>query len=146
MIRLTEAQARKLFGGTEVKPDKRGGAPRKASGAPLPANMPQDILWSMSRKRWGEQVAREFSGAVPGRRYRLDLAFPEHKIAIEVDGFRHHGKYLSDFRRDRVRQNLLVAHGWKVLRVPAGDLRRDPLGTLEELSQLLKMASGGLIT
>jgi len=50
--------------------------------------------------------------------YRLDLAYPDHKIAIEVDGFAfHHDR--GTFDRDRQRQNDLVTAGWTVLRFTA---------------------------
>ena len=46
---------------------------------------------------------------------RVDFAYPELKLAIEVDGFAAHST-VDAFRRDRVRQNALVAAGWTVLR------------------------------
>jgi hypothetical protein len=52
---------------------------------------------------------------VCGRHYRIDLAHPEHKVAIEVDGFEPH-RHRSAFDRDRVRANDLVVAGWTVLR------------------------------
>jgi very-short-patch-repair endonuclease len=50
-----------------------------------------------------------------GRRLRLDLAYPELKIAMEGDGFGIHTER-GAFEDDRSRQNLLVLHGWLVLR------------------------------
>jgi very-short-patch-repair endonuclease len=46
---------------------------------------------------------------------RVDFAYPELKLAIEVDGFEPHTA-LDVFRNDRARQNDLVASGWTVLR------------------------------
>lgn len=37
---------------------------------------PHDLLWDAVVARWPTAV-REFEGAVPGRRYRLDVALPE---------------------------------------------------------------------
>jgi very-short-patch-repair endonuclease len=53
---------------------------------------------------------------IGGRRYRLDLAYPEVLAAIECDGFTWHAQR-SDFDRDRRRQNDLVRVGWRVLRI-----------------------------
>lgn len=50
-----------------------------------------------------------------GRTYRLDLAYPDLKIAIECDG-RIHAEGIR-FDTDRMRQNLLVIDGWLVLRI-----------------------------
>lgn len=53
-------------------------------------------------------------------RYRLDFAWPNLKIALEVDGFRH----LHDpdqARRDAERDAVLRGQGWLVFRVDARD-------------------------
>ena len=65
----------------------------------LPLAVPEYEVWSAG----GEFVAR------------VDFAYPELKLAIEVDGFAAHST-VDAFRRDRVRQNALVAAGWTVLR------------------------------
>lgn len=46
---------------------------------------------------------------------RVDFAYPELLIAIEVDGFESHGTP-SAMRKDFVRQNGLVPYHWRVLR------------------------------
>lgn len=53
---------------------------------------------------------------------RVDLAFPQLKIAIEYDGRAVHERE-DVFVRDRQRQNDLVRAGWLVLRFSAADLR-----------------------
>jgi len=50
-----------------------------------------------------------------GRRRRIDLAYPELKLAIEVDGWDTH-RTRSAFDADRARENELVVAGWRVLR------------------------------
>jgi very-short-patch-repair endonuclease len=51
---------------------------------------------------------------VAGRAYRLDLAYPEHRVAIELDGSVHLRRDV--WEADRARQNALVLAGWTVLR------------------------------
>jgi hypothetical protein len=46
--------------------------------------------------------------------FRLDLAYPEHKIAIEYDGEEHHTTQ-ADRERDRCRRRWLRDHGWIVI-------------------------------
>ncbi len=47
-----------------------------------------------------------------GERWRrIDLAYPELKLAIEVDGWTHHGPR-SAFDADRARENELEIIGW----------------------------------
>lgn len=55
----------------------------------------------------------------------LDVALPARRIAIEVDGMAHHVD-VERFRRDRARQNALVALGWTVLRFTWADLTERP--------------------
>ena len=63
---------------------------------------------------------------------RVDLAFPERRLILEVDGFRFHSGRTS-WERDRERRNALTALGWIVLHVTARMLdeqRRDFLRDL----------------
>lgn len=53
---------------------------------------------------------------------RVDLAFPDLRLALEYDGREVHERG-DVFYRDRARQNALVAAGWTVLRFTAADLR-----------------------
>ena len=46
---------------------------------------------------------------------RLDFAYPEHRLAIETDGYAWHAGRL-DWQSDRERDNALVAMGWQVIR------------------------------
>jgi very-short-patch-repair endonuclease len=56
---------------------------------------------------------------------RVDAAYPDIKLAIEVDGYQHHASPEA-FQRDRTRQNRLVALGWTVLRFTWGDVVQRP--------------------
>ena len=53
---------------------------------------------------------------VGGESYRLDLAYPEVKVAIEYDGWETHSSR-SSFDSDRRRDRLLQLDGWVVLRL-----------------------------
>ena len=105
------------------------------------APMPHDILWNAVTIKW-PQAKREFSGAVPGRRFRIDIAFPETRLAVEVDGFQHHGRFLKDFKKDRCRQNLLTLNGWRILRFSAGEIRKDLPACVEMIAATMNALSG----
>jgi len=47
-----------------------------------------------------------------GRQVRIDLAYPELKIAIEVDSWEYHGKVRSAFDLDHIRRDELVLLQW----------------------------------
>lgn len=51
-----------------------------------------------------------------GKRYRIDLAYPELKIAIELQSWDWHGGR-EPFDDDKARTADLVAHGWRVIEI-----------------------------
>jgi len=51
---------------------------------------------------------------------RVDLAYPEHRIAVEYDGAWHGAP--GQLSKDRRRQNLLTAAGWRIVFVTAADM------------------------
>jgi very-short-patch-repair endonuclease len=67
----------------------------------------------------------------------IDVALPAHKIAIEVDGRRHHDDAAERFEDDRDRQNLLISAGWRVLRFTWAMLDGDPDAVIARIVQLL---------
>jgi very-short-patch-repair endonuclease len=58
---------------------------------------------------------QQFRVRLEGRTCKIDLAYPELKIAIELDGWDTH-RTRSAFDDDRARANALVLAGWIVLR------------------------------
>jgi Transcriptional regulator, AbiEi antitoxin len=56
----------------------------------------------------------QFEVTVRDQRFRLDFAWPDAKLYVEVDGFDTH-RMLTDFHRDRRREALLVSAGWTPL-------------------------------
>ena len=71
---------------------------------------------------------------------RVDLAFPEHRVAVEYDGAWHGAP--GQLTRDRRRLNTLVAAGWTVLHVTAADLRQ-PEEIVARVAALLARATSG---
>jgi very-short-patch-repair endonuclease len=71
-----------------------------------------------------------------GQRFRIDIAFPELKVAIEIDGWAFHR---SKERRDRdIRKlNLLARTGWTVLTFSWEDVTDRPEYFLEIVSSVL---------
>jgi very-short-patch-repair endonuclease len=65
-----------------------------------------------------------------GRRIiRVDLAYPELKVAIEYDGWEPHRTRLA-FDSDRARDNELEVRGWIVLRFTSRWTRKEILSTV----------------
>ena len=55
----------------------------------------------------------------------LDLAFIEHRVLVEIDGWAYH-RDLRAFVRDTRRQNALVLDGWTVIRTNWFELQEHP--------------------
>jgi very-short-patch-repair endonuclease len=70
------------------------------------------------------------------RSYEIDVAFPEARIAIEVDGFRYHSEG-DRFQQDRTKQNALTAAGWRILRFTWADLAERPGYVIDQIRRLL---------
>ncbi|MGH3929449.1 MAG: type IV toxin-antitoxin system AbiEi family antitoxin domain-containing protein [Pseudonocardiaceae bacterium] len=72
----------------------------------------------------------------PVQGYRIDVAFPAQRVAIEVDGWAWHitpGQFIGD----RQRQNAMVNLGWTVLRFTWHDLVGRPEAVLDEIRAAL---------
>lgn len=76
----------------------------------------------------------------PPRRWRFDMAWPEEKVAVELEGGiwtggRHsRGKGMQE---DMEKYNAATSLGWKVLRYSTNDLRDKPLVMMEQVKQAL---------
>ena len=73
---------------------------------------------------------------------RVDLAFPEHRVAVEYDGA-WHGRP-GQLAHDRRRLNALVAAGWTVLHVTAADMH-EPAALLQRVCTLLAARDRGVV-
>jgi very-short-patch-repair endonuclease len=76
----------------------------------------------------------------PFGRWTIDLAFPEKKLAIEVDGWAWHVD-AERFKNDRRKQNALVRAGWDQLRFNWHDLDGHPAVALAEVRDTLATAA-----
>jgi very-short-patch-repair endonuclease len=63
--------------------------------------------------------------SLAGRRYRVDFAWPDLRVALECDGWEHHGRR-SAFAADRARFAELAAAKWRVLPVTWHAVTKEP--------------------
>jgi very-short-patch-repair endonuclease len=68
--------------------------------------------------------------------YRVDFVWPEHRLIIEVDGFQFHG-HRRAFEQDRMRDQVLIARGYRVIRITWRQLTGEPLAVLARIAQAL---------
>jgi very-short-patch-repair endonuclease len=72
---------------------------------------------------------------------RVDLAFPQFKIAIEIDGWSSR-RTKAELARSTRRRNALTALGWIVLHFTWLDIVRDPEYFVSQIAAHL-LAQGG---
>ena len=97
-----------------------------------------DYYWRMFA---GEEIPRpkpewEFDRHI-GRRHRFDWAWPDYRVAVEVDGGQYSkfgGRHSSD--ADREKLNIAASLRWLVFRFSPQQLERNPA----ECVAMVKMA------
>lgn len=81
----------------------------------------------------------QYPVVVNGRSYRLDLAYPAQRVAVEYDGAGH--RLQAQARRDLVREADLAAAGWRVLRFDAYVVMSRPGEVVSEVHAVLAARS-----
>jgi hypothetical protein len=74
-----------------------------------------------------------------GRRWRLDFAWPDQKVAVEYDGFDWHSDP-GTFRKDRQKRAALQEIGWSLVSIVADDVRFRTWDMLRRIEVELKRA------
>jgi very-short-patch-repair endonuclease len=69
--------------------------------------------------------------------YLVDAYWPEHGLVLEFDGWQAHG-HRSAFETDRKRDQVMVAHGLRVIRVTDRQLKREPIAVAARIAQALR--------
>jgi very-short-patch-repair endonuclease len=76
---------------------------------------------------------------LPFHQWKIDIAFPGARLAIEIDGWAWHTD-VERFRTDRHKGNALVKAGWTVLRFTWHDLTNRPDYVLAQIQAALRAA------
>jgi len=84
------------------------------------------------------ELGIDFSQQHPIKKYFVDFALPDVKIAIEVDGHYWH----RDSERDNARQREIEREGWLVIRFGEDEMMDDPEGCKNRLQRILKNHAG----
>ncbi|HEX7943264.1 MAG TPA: DUF559 domain-containing protein [Phenylobacterium sp.] len=97
---------------------------------------PEVLLWSRLKRLRdrGFHIRRQ----APFKGYYLDFVCYPRRVAIEVDGAQHAEDAQAD--RDIVRDRILRAHGFTVLRFSTTRVRRDLDGVMDQIIAALEAA------
>lgn len=93
----------------------------------------RDVPWSPLEREGHRQLRRSritgwranFKIKIRGEVFYLDIAFPQRRVAVELDGYQFHSGREA-FERDRLKQNLLVLEGWRLLRFTSNTVQDMP--------------------
>lgn len=77
--------------------------------------------------------------SIDGHRVEIDLLWEEQRLAIETDGEETHGTPVA-FRRDRKRDQILIAAGYRTARVTWDQVRDEQTAVINRIARMLKPA------
>lgn len=109
-----------------------------------PDKVPYKINHS-SKKSWPEQVFENalIASGIDGWQYayqngiyEYDFAFIYKKIDVEIDGGTHKSEKVKKI--DKRRDEFSKSQGWKVIRFEASRVKKDIIGCINELKQILQ--------
>ena len=81
----------------------------------------------------------QYECTIGGRRVRFDLAYPNERVAIELDGRTPH-LGLDQWQRDHDRHNAIEGSDWVVLRFTWRDITERPLYVVLTVAKALSIA------
>ena len=99
----------------------------------------ETLLVQVLRDHGVELPVRQHPVTIDGRDFRIDVCYPDLRIAIESDGFTDHG-LRAMFESDRERQNLLTLDGWRVLRFTWRQICGEPDWVAAQVRRALERA------
>lgn len=120
-------------------------ADRNTDKAPTGSVLETRIL-RMFRAKGLPEPTRQHQIWEKGRlRAVIDFAYPDHQVAIEVDGLRHHSGRIQ-WERDLARQNYLSSLGWRVFRVTFSDLVAGGKDVCAAITSVLSLLEGSWVS
>ncbi len=112
-----------------LNPELQADAALRRAATGQPEDMADRLLAEL--RLHAPDLARRLVRDLPFRTFRVDLADPETRLAIEVNGGLQRaggGKHAT--ARDHVKVRELTLAGWRVLVFTSGEVRADPLGCI----------------
>jgi very-short-patch-repair endonuclease len=138
--RVTERQLRAVVART---PGRRGGAIVTAfldyrGDSGFTRSKAEDVMRRLAKRARLPQpkTNQKVSG------YEVDFYWPDHKVIVEVDSWKHHADRLA-FERDRRKWSALEAAGYKVIPLSWRQLTEEPEATAAQIGAAIALASQG---
>lgn len=128
VLRTRAATVTELYDALRLTTGRRGNGARRALMVDSGSNAWSPAERAAQRLFTAEGIVgwvANFPLPLFGMTYYLDFAFPDIKLAVEIDGRAWHNSRQA-FERDRWRQNDIVIAGWRVLRFTPTMLEQQP--------------------
>lgn len=99
------------------------------------------VLWS-EFSAFANHCVKEFEFS-PDRKWRLDFAWPDLKVGVEIDGFGFGHQAQQCMAEDNEKANAAVELGWRVLRFNSRQLgsKRGVYEAVEQVCQIISEAA-----
>lgn len=131
--RLGEATARGRRGPAVVR---RILADRGRAAGPAESPLEVRVIRILRRAGLPDPVRQHPVILESGKTARIDLAYPDRRVAIECESWRYHGGRQA-FEQDLTRRNGLTGLGWQVVHVTWKQATTDPDGVIAAVRRLL---------
>jgi hypothetical protein len=141
---ITEGVRRGFFDLATMQLALRGRRPGRAKlEAALAGYLPKPDRKSGLERAFDELLAQHPEIPEPQRNiyihgWEIDCYWPEHKLAVELDGRPYHIA-VKDMEKDRVKDAKLLRLGIRTLRITDTRFELDPLGVLDDLLAALAL-------
>lgn len=109
---------------------------------PLVPQNPADMLYQALVRQYGRWyegglMVFELEFSFDERRWRMDMAMPAYRLALELDGWAHHGKQISGFKRDREKALCFERRGWRVIHFSSAQIKHELTEVLQAIADIL---------
>lgn len=107
------------------------------------------VLGTWTSEDWFEKILcscnyksyrRQWRVVLSGRRFRLDFAFPDAKLAIEIDGSEHKSNPKT-IQRDKDLAESLQEEGWTLLRFTVSEIHHEVRNVRKTVREALLKSS-----
>lgn len=106
------------------------------AGHGVPESALETLALRLIRRYRLPEPVRQLELLAKGRRVRFDLAYPDHRVAIELDGRAPHwGR--DRWQADHDRHNAVELSGWRSLRFTWWDITERPLDVALRIADAL---------
>ena len=104
-----------------------------------------DTYWRMLAPSHPAPVAEH--RPIPARRWRIDRAWPDLKIAVELEGGVYSGGRHTrgaGYEKDLEKYNAMTVAGWRILRYSANQLQDNPDWVVTQIVTLIRQEQAQL--